>query len=402
MIIELVSKFFDNHSLSIVSRNLAIELDKLQKNNKFKLFITPLDIYDSRHQISKEHAKILGRLAKDRDNIADIQIRHSYPPIWRWPLHYKTKILYVQPWEFSRVPSEWMYKFEQFADALITPSHWSADRYLESGINPERMHVIPNGYNPDIFNIETEPKNSNAPLNFIYVGNAQHRKGVDILLRAWCKTFKKTDRVKLTIKDTPDIYGPSNLIDEILKIQYKLNCGKIVYNDNNISTEEMAKLYKSNDILIHPYRGEGFAMHVQEAVACGCIPLVSAEGPTSDFIPDNAFDKISITKQITDLSSSQIFAMKPGDSLSMMGSHGWINEPNEEDLSLKMKAMYDNQNGYRSKLNEGFDKVKLHTWAEVAKGYLEACDLYYTLRQKQPIRYHYDLSHIFEEKNDGK
>ena len=25
---------------------------------------------------------------------ADIQIRHTYPPIWRWPVHKKTKIIF--------------------------------------------------------------------------------------------------------------------------------------------------------------------------------------------------------------------------------------------------------------------------------------------------------------------
>ena len=150
MNIEIVGKFFDNHSLSIVNRNLAIELDKIFENTDNKITITPIDQFNPDAKVNKTIAKRLIELSKIKPDIIDIQLRHTYPPMWVWPNNPKTKVVFIQPWEFSRVPFEWQYKFETFADHVIVPSNWTKDRYLEGGVNPANISVIPNGYNPEI------------------------------------------------------------------------------------------------------------------------------------------------------------------------------------------------------------------------------------------------------------
>ena len=40
MIIEIVGKFYDNHSLTIINRNIALILNE---NEKIDLYITPLE-----------------------------------------------------------------------------------------------------------------------------------------------------------------------------------------------------------------------------------------------------------------------------------------------------------------------------------------------------------------------
>ena len=115
MIIEFVGKFYDNHSLSIINRNLITNLSE-----NFDIYITPLDQYDSQYNLT---SNIVGELKKYekkdlKEQVPDIQIRHTYPPIWNWPTHEKTKLVFIQPWEYPKAPFEWQYKFETFADAL--------------------------------------------------------------------------------------------------------------------------------------------------------------------------------------------------------------------------------------------------------------------------------------------
>lgn len=357
MLLEIVGKFYDNHSLSIVNRYLALQLSKYAK-----VIISPIDSFNSEAKLSIDTLEALEKLKATPSDTThpDVQIRHTYPPIWRWPASNDTKIVYIQPWEFSKVPFEWQYKFETFADALITFTRWTAAVYHEGGINPERLFAIPIGYNPDIFYTDRSVKKSDK-YRFLFVGCDQYRKGFDILLQAWANAFKSTDNVELIVKDTPQVYGKTALQEQLIKLQYVNDLGKITYIDDGYSEKEMADLYRSVDVIVHPYRGEGFGMPIQEAIACGVIPLVTGRGCTDDFVTDY---KINSSQKLVDINN--IFAGKPGDSFNLMGSHTWIIEPDVTDLIQKMRMLY----GTQKRAIPRSDKIK--TWDEVGEQYYKA------------------------------
>ena len=106
----------------------------------------------------------------------------------------------------------------------------------------------------------------------------------------------------------------------------------------------MADIYKSSNVLVHPYRAEGFAMHVQEAMACGCLPVVSAGGPTDDFIPDEIGLKLPVTRNSVNINDPGVFATKPGDAMTMMSTHTFINEPSGQHLEQALKYIYHHHN----------------------------------------------------------
>ena len=371
--VEILGKFYDNHSLAIINREIAIRLQNKEKYPDINLVITPIDKYESQYKVDKDVIQILKKL-EAQEIEADIQIRHTYPPIWRWPVADKTKIIYIQPWEYNKIPFEWQYKFEQFADYLVTPSKWSINNFLDAGLAPHKAAVVPNGYDPTIFNTNERTSkiySVNNKFKFIYVGNFQYRKGLDVLLHAWQRATTIHDNVKLIIKDSPQIYGETDLLSKLIHAEYKSGCAEIEYIDALLSNKEMGALYKDGDILIHPYRGEGFGMHVQEAMASGCVPMVTAGGATDDFINDQNALRINSAVIIQDLTSPEIFAIKPGDSLTMMGGHGTVLEPNVEDLTSKIQQLIQH-----AKREEVLEKLRnapktLHPWDNVADGYYE-------------------------------
>ena len=55
MIIDFIGKFYDNHSLSIINRNLAIKLAELHPD--WEISITPLDSYDPEYRVEKNIVK---------------------------------------------------------------------------------------------------------------------------------------------------------------------------------------------------------------------------------------------------------------------------------------------------------------------------------------------------------
>jgi len=366
--LEIIGKFYDNHSLAIINRKLAVGL---HNNKEVNVFITPLDSFGSEHKVPKEEIKILKGLERKEEITPDVQIRHTYPPMWRWPVSDKTKVIFIQPWEYSKVPLEWQYKWENFADAVITPSMWTGDKYLDAGLNPNRLRVIPNGYDNKVFNTNPEESKFFDPKKFTYlfVGNHQARKGLDILLNIWRTAFVRADNVQLFIKDTPQIYGQNNLLSQILQLQYHLDCGKIIYNADLLSEKDMANIYKNAKVVVHPYRGEGYGMHVQEAVACGAYPIITDRGPTEEFIPREIGARIQTSQKHVNIADPELFALKSGDSTTNMGGHAWILEPDEKNLEFQIKVIY--QHHERRKI---LDKVKTYTnpntWSNIIDSYV--------------------------------
>ena len=376
MIIDFVGKFYDNHSLSIINRNIVTKLAEVHPD--WEISITPLDSYDPEYKLDKNIVKQLKTLEQAETGEPDIQVRHSYPPIWQWPASDRTKIIFIQPWEYLKAPFEWQYKFETFADALIVPSKYIADVFRGAGLKPDNLFVVPNGYNEELFNTDEENSDSKYidkdKFNFVYVGNSQWRKGLDILMNAWKDAFKKFDKATLTIKDSPKIYGQSNVLNEIVKMQYKTGCSEVQYIDEDLSDEEMAALFKSSDILVHPYRAEGYGMHVQEAMACGCVPLVSADGATDDFVSHENGFMLPVEKKHINITDSNVFAMKPGDAMTGMSTHTFYNEPNAESLKNGIKMIYHSHNKEEEVYSKKDAMNMINTWEKITKDYGNALE----------------------------
>ncbi len=354
--VQFIGKFFDNHSLSIVNRNVALHLQ-----HHVDLTILPLDSFNTDYKVDKSQVEELVSIASKPETVPDIQLRHSYPPIWKWPEHKNTKVVYIQPWEFMAVPSEWQYKFDTFADALITPSSWTTEVFKNSGLDPSKVFTIGNGYNPNVFYPpETKPT---GEVKILYVGCAQFRKGIDILLKLWGAATKRSMPISLTIKDTPQVYGQSKLLEEIVQLQHKTGCAHIHYDDSAKSEAEMAELYRSHHILVHPYRGEGFGMHIQEAMACGCIPIVTGGGATDDFVLQN---RIKSSHRIVNM--YEIFGLKTEDSMSMMGAHKWVLEPDINHFASLLNETINSVTTFK------VDNSKLQTWETVSKEYAKTLE----------------------------
>ena len=91
----------------------------------------------------------------------------------------------------------------------------------------------------------------------------------------------------------------------------------------------------------------------------------------NDFVNDQNALRINSAVIIQDLTSPHIFAIKPGDALTMMGGHGTVLEPNAEDLASKIQQLIQHL-----KREEVLEKLRnspktIHPWDNVAHGYYE-------------------------------
>jgi len=218
---------------------------------------------------------------------ADLRVTHGWPPALSNPG--SGRWIAMQPWEFGSMPRAWLAPFRDLADEVWTPSSWNRDRYIEDGLDPERVVVVPNGVGPE-FRPEAAPLARIRDLGpdrmrFLFVGGTIKRKGIDVLLEAWRRAFTSEDPVALVIKDfcKKGAYlgqTQENLVAAAAAIP---GTAPIRYVDEDLPAADLPGLYTACDVLVHPYRGEGFGLPVLEALACGRPTIVTKGGACDDF-----------------------------------------------------------------------------------------------------------------------
>ena len=62
--IEILGKFYDNHSLSLINRQLAIHLNKC---NDFDVFLTPLDSANPNCSVDLNTLKLIKKLSNKEE-----------------------------------------------------------------------------------------------------------------------------------------------------------------------------------------------------------------------------------------------------------------------------------------------------------------------------------------------
>lgn len=213
----------------------------------------------------------------------DFHLRHRWPPNWE-PA--RGRYLLMQPWEFGSLPRSWIDPIRTQVTEVWAYSNYVRETYIRSGIPPERIRVMPLGVNTQLFS-ETGPSMAlpgPGTFRLAFVGGTIPRKGIDVLLLAFTQEFKGDEPVSLIIKD----FGPNRLYadyaisDQIQNLRQESH-PNLHYLSGNWSEVEMAAFYRGIDLLVQPYRGEGFGLPIVEAMATGKPVVVTGFGPSLDY-----------------------------------------------------------------------------------------------------------------------
>ena len=195
----------------------------------------------------------------------------------------------MHPWEYSRVPRFFTDIFS-LAKEIWTPTNFSRNAFLLSGFDPSKVHVVPNGTDPEIFSPAGEPLRlqTTKRFRFLFVGGTIYRKGVDILLESYSRAFTSKDDVCLVIKDlgVNTLYKGQTAQDFIKSFRKGEGEPEILYIQDEFSLEQMAGLYRACDVFVSSYRGEGFCLPALEAMSSGLPVIVTRGGATGDFVDE--------------------------------------------------------------------------------------------------------------------
>jgi len=235
----------------------------------------------------------------------DVTVRHHFPPNWTRPE--AGKLVVIQPWEYGHLPATWVAGARQ-ADEVWAYSRWVRDVYVRSGVPAEKVRVVPLGFDPRVFTPEG-PAMSLDPragvrladrTRFLFVGGALDRKGADLLLAAYRAAFRADEPVCLAVKDmgTRTFYRNSTFAEDLCRAASDPTWPAIFYSDTDLPADTLASFYRAGHCLVQPYRGEGFALPPLEAMACGVMPIVTAGGPSDDYVNEDTALRIAASRRL--------------------------------------------------------------------------------------------------------
>lgn len=152
----------------------------------------------------------------------------------------------------------------ELADQLLCPSPFVANTFIEEGFATERLAPHTYGYDEAVFYADRAARDPSRPLQALFVGADALRKGLHYALEAWLRSPARergTFRVlgELTPgydkKLAPMLAHPSV---EFLGLR-----------------SDYPELLRCSDVLLLPTLEEGSPMVCVDALASGCVPLVS-------------------------------------------------------------------------------------------------------------------------------
>jgi glycosyltransferase involved in cell wall biosynthesis len=329
--IRLEGEFGLRHSFGHVTRELALAI---LGESGIDLRLRSLGPAEVDLREDPKGRALLPFFEPEADDDVDIHIRHHWPPNFeppptgRWVL--------AQPWEFGSLPKTWVEAFRDRVDDVWCFTRYVQDAYLRAGFDRDRTAVTPHGIDPEAFRLDVKPYpvSTERTFKFLFVGGTLYRKGADLLLEAYLRAFSSRDDVALVVKDmgTRTFYQNQTTGDRFLEASRDPTRPEIVYLDEHLSEAALAGLYRACNALVAPYRGEGFALPVLEAMACGLHVITTGGGATDDFVDGTCGTRIvSDKRESTD---------RLGDGTRCVAPMFYM-EPDKEELIRALRWAYE-------------------------------------------------------------
>ncbi|MBA4191275.1 MAG: hypothetical protein C0467_25110, partial [Planctomycetaceae bacterium] len=307
-----------------------------------------------------------------------VTVRHQWPPNFTAPAGNGPLVL-MQPWEFGCIPQAWIEPILTTVDEVWAYSRSVLRAYVASGIPDDRVALVPLGVDVERFRpgLEPLPLETTKRVKLLFVGGTIPRKGFAVLLNAYQRAFTRGDDVCLVVKDmgTGTFYRDQTAQKMIEQFRANPNAPEIVYLANDLPEDELARLYAACDVLVHPYRGEGFALPVLEAMACGKPVVVTAGGPTDEFVPPPACWRVP--------AQLRYFADEKVSDQPTAGRPWWL-EPDDNTLMTILREVVSNAVEREQRGLAARRAALGWTWARTAS---VVEDRLRVLRAKTPVRF---------------
>ena len=130
--------------------------------------------------------------------------------------------------------------------------------------------------------------------SFLFVGSYSYRKGVDILLREFAKTFRPWQRAHLHLHCFSGLEGSnvSHLLDRVRDFPRNVTVSAFA---GSVSPEWMARIIARYDVVVSFSRGEGWCMPLHEGLLCRKYVVCPDSTAMGEMLPEDGVFKVPVT-----------------------------------------------------------------------------------------------------------
>jgi glycosyltransferase involved in cell wall biosynthesis len=159
----------------------------------------------------------------------------------------------------------------RLADLVLIGSNFARDTYLQYGVAPEKLCIVPFGADLSLF---TPPDESLANGNFqaVFAGQIGYRKGVPDLFSAY-RRFRKADTCLILAGALTS------------QLKYSPGAEADINHVDHLTRPALAELFRQSQVFVFPTIMEGMGMVVVEAMACG-LPVITTPNGPGDLVRD--------------------------------------------------------------------------------------------------------------------
>jgi glycosyltransferase involved in cell wall biosynthesis len=160
------------------------------------------------------------------------------------------------------------------ADQVWVPSDWGRSVLISHGVVNKKIHVVPEGVDGYKFhNHGRKPWNASRPFRFLTVGKYEHRKSIDETLEAFAQVHANRPDLELVIKSNY-FTNHDQKLQALQKKIHSLGLTNVTLLWGDMTTDELADLYRGCDTFVLPSRAEGWGLPLIESAAAG-LPIIT-------------------------------------------------------------------------------------------------------------------------------
>ena len=327
-------------------------LDKLDKE-----FLTEQTLWGANkqledHQIYSEYGEILEH---DINIVLNETHHHYFYQDYNGP-----KIAY-NVWETTRQPEEFFNKLKDY-DQVWVASSWQRDCTIEQGIAPEKVKVVPEAVNGEVFKPDTKaslPDYEDGRFKFVIFGRWDYRKSTKEIIQSFLAEFGKDEPVDLIVSIDNKFARDGLENTEARLKEYKLEDPriKIIHFPTD---QEYVKYLQKGHVFLSCARAEGWNLPLIEAMACGTPSIYSNCSAQLQFAEGKGLP-VKIT-------GKKPAIMGEYSTYSQSDMTGEFYTPDYEDLKKVMRDAYKNYDKHKKQaLKESKEIRDKFTWERAAQ-----------------------------------